>query len=158
LGPDELWPDLVFAAQKLGFLALKLTLEQEQRIWRRLSTTIGVASGRFNYASTRYGSIELVGPACPLNGSRRDFECRRDLQRAGCPGNCVADPLVFETISELLVEAWNKAAIQWSRRRIPIRFNGKSARPLHLSANGNDLPGLVFSSAKDLRCFGGNHE
>jgi UDP-GlcNAc:undecaprenyl-phosphate GlcNAc-1-phosphate transferase len=121
-GPDELWPDLVFAAEKLGFTGLKLTLQQEQRVWqRRVSSQRGLRV-RFHHACIGSGSLEFFGPACPFEASTRGFTCGQNPKCARRPGECIAEPRLVEIASELLAEAWNKAASHWNNDRAAVRL------------------------------------
>ena len=114
-GPEEFWPDLVFAANKLGFASVKLHLPQGARAWQ--SPGLAGTVRRYQFEGHHY-DLELNAPTCPV-GYRQP--------RANCPGagscqersGCVADPRLFETLSELLAEAWNHAANHWQSRGTP---------------------------------------
>jgi UDP-GlcNAc:undecaprenyl-phosphate GlcNAc-1-phosphate transferase len=128
-GPDELWPDLIFAAEKLGFTSLKLTLGNQHRVWQRRADSNDRAWRRFDCPGIRYGIIEFTGPACPFTTHGRGPGCDQDSKCGVRLGKCLADPRLFETISDLLAESWNKAAAQWNSRQIPLRFNKRNLRP-----------------------------
>jgi len=125
--PDDMWPDLVFAAEKLGFASLKLTLQGEHRFWQRHSGSLGIARRRFDCPNSNYGSLEFTGPGCPLRRSAlgQVSDCDNDCVKS--TGGCLADPRLFETVSELLVESWSRSAAQWNGHGFPLRF--KSAGP-----------------------------
>jgi hypothetical protein len=119
-GPEECWPDLVFAANKLGFWSVKLKLPQGTRRWQRPAAN-GRSVRRYQSASRNCGDIELNAPACPLGYCQPPAKCRSGRLCLG-QGGCVADPRLFETLSELLAEAWNNAAVEWQSRGISLRF------------------------------------
>jgi UDP-GlcNAc:undecaprenyl-phosphate GlcNAc-1-phosphate transferase len=151
-GPDEFWPNLIFAAEKLGFSSLKLTLRGEQRVWRRPGELSRAIRRRYDCPNGNCGSLELTARACSQGELARFRSCdsKADCTLHRC--RCLADPRVFEMISELLAEAWNKAAVYWHRRRIPLRFkpdktrttngfssqSGASANGIKHFANGSD--------------------
>jgi hypothetical protein len=121
--PAELWPDFVFAAKKLGFDSMKLTLQDEYRVWQRLAGPLSGAKRRYDCPNGLYGTIEFTAPACPRDRfGRKPF---RDCDsECGINGSwCLANARVFETISDLLAESWSKSAVQWSRRQLPLCFN-----------------------------------
>jgi UDP-GlcNAc:undecaprenyl-phosphate GlcNAc-1-phosphate transferase len=125
--PDELWPDFVFAADKLGFASLKLTLQGEHRFWQRDRGLSGGAHQRLDCPNWQYGSLEFTAPDCPVLCSvGRTSDCDADCGRNS--NGCLANPRVFETVSELLAETWNKCAFQWNGHGIPLRFNCKEVR------------------------------
>jgi UDP-GlcNAc:undecaprenyl-phosphate/decaprenyl-phosphate GlcNAc-1-phosphate transferase len=148
--PDELWPDFVFAADKLGFASLKLTLQGEYRFWERRAGSVGSSSQRFDCPNGHYGSLEFTGPSCPLgrSGPADYSDCDGDCVKSS--SGCLADPRVFETVSELLAETWNRSAAQWNGHGIPLRFKHASVR---LSAPGNGN-GFVHApqEQKDAKC------
>ena len=136
--PDELWPDFVFVANKLGFASLKLTLHGEHRFWQRPIGLPGAVRQRYDCPGRQYGSIEFTALGCPLH--RVALEQAASCQRE-CGNNfseCLADPRVFETVSELLAETWNRSAAQWNTNGAPLRFT-RSARPKAAGENGNVL-------------------
>ena len=132
-GPDEFWPDLVFAADKLGFASLKLTLQDEHRSWRRDDTSAHLVRRQYDCAQGLYGKLELTAPACPLRHSVESESPNCDAQCGPRTGNCAADPRLFDTLSELLAEAWTRSAVHWNGHGVPLRFNqpllGKTRNP-----------------------------
>jgi UDP-GlcNAc:undecaprenyl-phosphate GlcNAc-1-phosphate transferase len=131
--PAELWPDFVFAADKLGFDSLKLTLQGEHKLWRRRSGTPSDVWQRYDFPSGQHGSIEFAAPACPVVKIERPDSFDPHARCGPHETGCLADPQVFETISELLAEAWNRAAAQWIKRRIPLKFEDSMKTTLMLS-------------------------
>src|SRR5579862_1372968 len=128
LGPDEFWPNLIFAAEKLGFSSLKLTLRGEQRVWRRHGALSRAIRRRYDCPNGNCGSLELTTPACSQGDLARFRSCDSKADCTEYEGRCLADPRAFEMISELLAEAWNKAAVHWHRRRIPLQFKPDEIR------------------------------
>jgi UDP-GlcNAc:undecaprenyl-phosphate GlcNAc-1-phosphate transferase len=150
-GPDELWPDLIFVADKLGFASLKLTLQDEQRVWHRHSKNEGVAR-RYDCPNGQHGTLEFTAQACPLSRSEHSG-CERVPECALRWRGCFADPRVFETISELFAEAWNKSAAQWSQRRVPLSFKIKNPSP-QLATKINGFGSTSFPHANGVKCEG----
>jgi UDP-GlcNAc:undecaprenyl-phosphate GlcNAc-1-phosphate transferase len=147
-GPDQLWPDLVVAADKLGFASMTLTLQQKKRVWSRQGLPRGTA--RCYQAKGRFGTIEFTTPDCPLSTSASGGCLEPDEGCVKRSGRCLADPRRFETISDLLAEAWNKAAAQWRGRQIPIVFQGT------VPQTGSHVDSDSFQSAPVLHVGGRN--
>jgi UDP-GlcNAc:undecaprenyl-phosphate GlcNAc-1-phosphate transferase len=107
---ESLWSDLIFAARKLGFSYVKLTLADGERLWQaEPGAEYNVLSVQHELQSGRCGILELKAPGCPLNSESRDTaRCRRwGPSTAVCP--CIADGRLFQILAELLAEAWTKA-------------------------------------------------
>ncbi len=147
--PDELWPDLIFAANKLGFASLKLTLQNEYRVWHKDASS-GGAARRYDCPNGRYGTLEFTAQACPLSRSALRGRCDRDPECVLRPRGCLSDPRLFETISELFAEAWNNSAAQWSRQRLPLRFNDQSPTR-RLAAKVNGFAQVPFPQANHVK-------
>lgn len=125
-GLDELFDCLVFAARRLGFLGLKLTLGDEERAW----TEPGEEPAMHHCLVTRHemdggrlGVIELRASRCGSAGG--GMEGRpvglHGCQASACP--CVAESRLFEIMSELLAEAWMKGARKWVAAEATLRFD-----------------------------------
>jgi UDP-GlcNAc:undecaprenyl-phosphate GlcNAc-1-phosphate transferase len=117
-GPGDLWPDLIFTADKLGLAAVTFKRNREQRSWRK---TVGLSGPvrRYPLGNGRYGTLELEAPACVRGKSEPNAECEAEgACRFGKRG-CLLEPRVLDTITELIAEAWNKAATQWQARQSP---------------------------------------
>jgi len=142
--PDELWPDFVFAANKLGFVSLKVTLEGEHRFWQRPNGSLGAVYQRYDCPDRNYGSLEFMAPSCPLHRSALEdaAQCHKDCRTNF--GECLADPRVFETISELLAETWNRSGAQWNGNGVPLKFT----RPRCLETAPEDGNGFIQPVAK----------
>jgi hypothetical protein len=121
---EGLWGDFVFAARKLGFCFVKVSLADSHRIWEKKSPPSRALAARFEIQSGRFGIIEFKVPACPKQHHGHERPCDGstscELHSKGCP----SDPRVFDVLSDLLAESWTKAAVTWSRRHFePLTFN-----------------------------------
>jgi UDP-GlcNAc:undecaprenyl-phosphate GlcNAc-1-phosphate transferase len=96
---EELWSDFQFIVGKLGFAEVKLTLPDDQKVWR--ADTLG-------------------GPTSELRLQRLQFQGMK-LEFAAKPETMTQ--LVFEHVCDLSSEAWHKAATRWgAKNRLPIYF------------------------------------
>jgi hypothetical protein len=127
---DGLWSDFAFAAQKLGFAAAKLTLEDGQRVWVQ-PELLGVSPvARYEFQDGRYGVLELGVRRCPLSQPGVQPPCGANRDCALSYRGCLSNPRVFEILSELLAEAWTKAARRWALGQgASLRFDAKLAVP-----------------------------
>ena len=125
---EEFWSDLVFAAQRLGYSSIKLTLADGQRVWELANgcqasrTVVQVLHGG------DFGTLELKAPSCGTGADPAPWtpECERSF----CP--CVSDSRVFEIVSELLAEGWVKGVILFKNGdRTPLRFDTQSSMSKH---------------------------
>jgi hypothetical protein len=117
-GPGDLWPDLIFAADKLGLAGVTFKRNREQRSWRRAAGLSGPIRC-YPLGNGRYGFLELEAPACIRGKPEPNAECEAE---GGCRfgrGGCLLEPRVLDTITELIAEAWNKAANQWQASQRP---------------------------------------
>ena len=115
--PAELWPGLVFAAEKLGFASLKLDLRGAQRVWHRHAEIVGAVQRRFECPNDGGARLVFSAPACPFGPPARGNPCEEGRPCSAREGGCVSNPRVFELISELLAEAWAKAEARSDRFR-----------------------------------------
>jgi UDP-GlcNAc:undecaprenyl-phosphate/decaprenyl-phosphate GlcNAc-1-phosphate transferase len=123
---EELWLDLVFAAQRLGYSSIKLALADGQRAWERPNACEPSRSVTEVLQAGRLGILELRAPACTLrtDPNQKSPECEEPF----CP--CVSDGKVFEIVSELLAEAWVKAAGALRKGdRTLLAFSAKRSQP-----------------------------
>ena len=131
---DELWQDLAFAAQRLGYRSVRLVLADGQRIWGQADSSPDTRSVVQVLQGGRLGTLELQASFCeawaePLNGTR-------PCERSSCP--CVAEQRVFEVVSELLAEGWIKAASGFTNRdQLPLRFDTRRSSRNRPSAHGS---------------------
>jgi UDP-GlcNAc:undecaprenyl-phosphate/decaprenyl-phosphate GlcNAc-1-phosphate transferase len=123
---EDLWLDFVFAAQRLGFTSIKLTLADGHRIWERANGSHPTHTVVEVLQAGRLGTLELKATCCDLGAvpSQKMQPC----ERSRCP--CVADATVFQIVSELLADGWvngisrsNNAAVD------PLRFDTILAIP-----------------------------
>ena len=63
---DELWSDLVFAAQRLGYSSVKLSLADGERVWASTNGCLRTHSVVQALEGGRLGSLELKAPACEI--------------------------------------------------------------------------------------------
>ena len=123
---EELWSDLVFAAQRLGYSSVKLTLADGQKVWEQATC------GQAPHAVVQvlhggdFGTLELKAPSC---GAGTDVGQRvQECERSFCP--CVSDVRVFEIVSELLAEGWGNAVSKFKNRdHTALRFDARSSVP-----------------------------
>jgi hypothetical protein len=126
---EELWSNLVFASQRLGFSYVRLTLAGEQRVWARDNRSETCHSARHELQGGRIGILELKAPGCDLNDLDAARACSwpSGCKQPCCP--CVSQQKVFGILSELLAEGWAKAAIRWSSgQQTPLTFNSTLTR------------------------------
>jgi UDP-GlcNAc:undecaprenyl-phosphate GlcNAc-1-phosphate transferase len=123
---EELWSDLVFAAQRLGYHSIKMSLVDGERAWASTDACRRTHSVVQTLEGGRLGSLELKASACetgavPVPGTQ-------PCERSFCP--CVADERVFEIVSELLAEGWIKAVRRLEiGDQFPLRFDTRRASP-----------------------------
>jgi UDP-GlcNAc:undecaprenyl-phosphate/decaprenyl-phosphate GlcNAc-1-phosphate transferase len=121
---EELWSDLAFAAQRLGYSSVRMTLADGQRVWQQTNGCEPTRSVIHVLQGGRLGTLELKAPSCDISsaGGLRAQECGRSF----CP--CVSDGRVFEIVSELLAEGWVKGVSTLKQAApVPIRFDTKLA-------------------------------
>jgi len=121
---EELWSDLLFAAQRLGYSSVKLTLADGQKVWEQ---TNGGQASRAVVQVLRggnFGTLELKAPSCGVDTD--PVQWRQECERALCP--CVADDRVFEIVSDLLAEGWVNAVGKFKNGdHTPLRFDAQRA-------------------------------
>jgi UDP-GlcNAc:undecaprenyl-phosphate GlcNAc-1-phosphate transferase len=121
---EELWSDLVFAAQRLGFVSAKMTLADGERIWEQTNGGQPTHSVVEVLHAGRLGTLELKAAHCPLGAD--PAQPRQECDRLFCP--CVSDAKVFEIVSELLAEGWVKGLSKSNHAEgTPLRFDTKLA-------------------------------
>ena len=95
---ENLWADLVFVAQRLGFASVRLTINGATRTWQRPAANTHCFQHR-NHS----GTVELRA----ANESAR---------LASAAGARLADAKLFFITSELVVEGWTNAIKNWEAR------------------------------------------
>ncbi len=122
---EDLWSDLVFAVERLGYSSARMTLADGQRHWQQPGGGVSPRSVVQVLQGGRLGTLELKAPACGNGGgSPQAAACKNSF----CP--CVSDDRVFEIVSELLAEGWIKgvSAVKNSDNA-PLRFDTRLADP-----------------------------
>jgi UDP-GlcNAc:undecaprenyl-phosphate GlcNAc-1-phosphate transferase len=123
---EELWLDLVFAARRLGYSSVRMSLADGQRAWEQANVCSPVLSVVQVLQGGRSGTLELKAPSCPDDA--HPAQNAQACQTAFCP--CVSDMRVFEIVSELVAEGWVKAANKLNNgNQAPLRFDTKLSRP-----------------------------
>jgi UDP-GlcNAc:undecaprenyl-phosphate/decaprenyl-phosphate GlcNAc-1-phosphate transferase len=138
---EELWANLVFAAQRLGFNYISLTLADEQRSWEQTKKCGLSHSVRHELQGGRFGILELKAPACESLDTDLAPEAfwPSACERSFCP--CVSEPKVFGIVGDLLAEGWAKAAIRWNAgEQTPLRFDGRLTRQRNHAQAGVPRP------------------
>jgi UDP-GlcNAc:undecaprenyl-phosphate GlcNAc-1-phosphate transferase len=122
---EELFLDLVFAARRLGFTSVKVSLPDGERVWSEKAPCGGVRSFTQELHGGD-GALELRGPGC-----LRPQICPRTQEGSlmqewqVCPAN--VDCRLFEIMGELLAETWVGAATRCARDGRPLRFDAPLA-------------------------------
>jgi UDP-GlcNAc:undecaprenyl-phosphate GlcNAc-1-phosphate transferase len=138
---SALCDDTVFIARKLGFVTVRIRLEDDERMWQ--ITPASEDSCRLfkhQLPGHRHCFIELgvVRPEAgggttngdtAKNGQAKTWAKSRSTRPAngnGTPPASGADvPREFSILSELLAEAWAKAIRAWEKQnQLPLRFDG----------------------------------
>jgi hypothetical protein len=136
---EELWEDLTFAAQRLGYKSIRMVLADGQRVWGQPDGSPETRSLVQVLQGGRLGTLELQAFSCEA-GAGPLLE-RRPCERSSCP--CVAEERVFAVVSELLAEGWVTAASRLANRdRLPLRFDTRRSPPIHPSAH-KSAPSVV---------------
>ncbi len=149
---EELWSDLVFAAQRLGYSSVKLVLADGQRVWERPGACQPSRSAVEVLQGGRAGILELRAPSCNLgaDAAQRRPECEEPF----CP--CVSDGKVFEIVSELLAEGWVKAVRTLQHGdQAPLAFATQSSRPKNRGQRGSVVNGSLPASGRPPGSSGG---
>lgn len=134
---DELWRCFLFAAQRLGFVSVKLTLADDSRTWEQTGVSSPLRSARYEMQAGLCGVLELKATLCEgTGGQTADSAGLR--ARPDCRG--IADSRLFDLLGELLVEGWLKAVNTWNQDAdgTVLRFDRKPARS-YAAARGKSL-------------------
>ena len=121
---EELWSNLVFAAQRLGFNYIALTLSDGQKVWAQANGCGPCHSVRHELQGGRFGILELKAPTCSWDDTDpgRAASWPTACERTFCP--CVSEEKVFGIVSDLLAEGWAKSATRWNAgEQTPLRFD-----------------------------------
>jgi UDP-GlcNAc:undecaprenyl-phosphate GlcNAc-1-phosphate transferase len=113
---ESLWGDLVFAAQRLGFCSVSLTLSDETRVWHtpEFSEPTPTQIWRHALRGGNSGVLELKAPAANMAQSlKRSSSGTDDAEMK------ISDPKLFEILSELLAEGWLTAIRRHAEKNPP---------------------------------------
>jgi UDP-GlcNAc:undecaprenyl-phosphate/decaprenyl-phosphate GlcNAc-1-phosphate transferase len=126
---EELWEDLTFAAQRLGYESARLVLADGQRAWGQTDGCPPTRSVVRVLQGGRLGRLKLWALSCEAGVGRPNGT--QPCKRPCCP--CVEEGRVFEVVSDLLAEGWVKAASSLTNGdQLPLRFDTRrspSSRP-----------------------------
>ncbi|MCX6922294.1 MAG: MraY family glycosyltransferase [Verrucomicrobia bacterium] len=102
---EEIWKDFLFAAQRLGFNSVKVSLADGVRVWEPANSCLPMQSVVRVLQNGGLGTLELKAYTCTPSArlGQPGDPCGKSL----CP--CVANEQVFEIVSELLAEGWVNA-------------------------------------------------
>ena len=135
---ESLWPDLVFAAHRLGFSSVKLTLADGVRVWQDPEVNGDGHCCRQELRGGRSGLLELQAPA--RNGEL-SAGGDRSMNRTATEHSPISDPNLFEILSELVAEGWLKATQDWEERaQAPLSFSSKLFTSRRARRSVADLP------------------
>jgi UDP-GlcNAc:undecaprenyl-phosphate GlcNAc-1-phosphate transferase len=139
-GVENLWSILVLIADKLGFMSVKLTLADGERVWvRPAAPNPGKGDTtrfyRHNLMGGRCGVLELCSPRFEPEGDTDAIPPRKTSRQRDCARPTITDEGLSETISELLAEGWIKGASNYiNGDNHPLTFaNGKTSDTEHVS-------------------------
>jgi hypothetical protein len=139
---EELWSDLLFSAQRLGYTSVKLSLADGERFWVDKQAPLPTRTLVQPLEGGRLGTLELTTPTCAT--AEAAVAGTQTCKRQYCP--CVADTAVFEILSDLLAEGWTKAARRLENgAQAPLRFDTKRAA----SRNGAKMGFPLFPAASE---------
>lgn len=130
---DELFSDFTFAARRLGFSRVTLTLPEGARSWSVPGAPGEERAARYSLEGGGMAAIELAAPYC-VHGPAQICPLDSAGQPArNCP--CISDSRLFEIIGELLAEGWVKASAKWhvdqvrsGQDEVPVVARKKVAR------------------------------
>jgi hypothetical protein len=122
---EGLWPTLVFTAERLGFVALKLKLADGEKIWHSPSyfpeQSEDLQRIEHMLRNGNAGVLELAARCCGKDKRKALSQICRS-----CP--CVADQESFIILSELMAEGWLKATERWHHNNgVVLKFQGTLA-------------------------------
>jgi UDP-GlcNAc:undecaprenyl-phosphate GlcNAc-1-phosphate transferase len=135
---ESLWPDLVFAAKRLGFSSVRLTLADGERFWELPEANGHSHCCRQELRGGRAGLLELKAPARTTEPSLDNGKPSNGAATFDLP---ISDPNLFEILSELVAEGWLKATHGWEEQaKAPLSFSSKLLSSCRARRIGVDLP------------------
>jgi len=125
---EELWSNLVFASQRLGFNYIGLTLADGRKVWERGDGCEPSHSTRHELQGGRLGILELKAPASE-SGDPSAAPVYSSESVGEHPFHpAISQETVFGIVSDLLAEGWMKAASKWiAGGQTPLRFDARVA-------------------------------
>jgi UDP-GlcNAc:undecaprenyl-phosphate GlcNAc-1-phosphate transferase len=122
----RLWGDLVFAAQRLGFCSVSLTLSDETLAWHNPEVSGPMQTWKNALRGGNVGVLELKAPAL----IKADPTSSEDYStHPGEPALNISDPKLFEILSELLAEGWLRANRGRGKNSVPQLSLGLKDHP-----------------------------
>ena len=124
---DELWTNLLFTAQKIGFSSITLTLADGRRHWQRADFREPSRYLSQDLQAKFSGVLELHAPFCErVTGTpSASNPGLPGCNPAHCP--CVGEQRLFEILTELVAEGWIKAVTRWRRgNTTPLCFSSET--------------------------------
>ncbi|HWX22744.1 MAG TPA: MraY family glycosyltransferase [Candidatus Binatia bacterium] len=119
---EDLCEDLAFAAHRIGFSYIKLTLADGSRVWGQPQPGANSVTQQLNGGSC--GVLELQAATSQrIEGQPGPPDTESDWHPHCSP--CIWDSRVFELTAELLAEAWVKAAHKWKPENANLSFDLK---------------------------------
>jgi hypothetical protein len=144
---EDLWASFLFAAQKLGFISVTLTLGDDRRHWQRPGFRQPTQASIQDLQGELAGILELHAPVCernvPVSGAAATLPLLCDPAR--CP--CVGETRLFEIVTELMAEGWIKTTTRWRRgSAIPLAFSPAPSSPTDCPAGRAPLLSIPLST------------
>ena len=143
---EELWVGFAYAAQKLGFCSIRLSLADGERHWGQRGKGDREVSFRYEMQDGARGILVLSALHPSAEDLRRDPDSDAGHGFHKCHG-AVVGRKSFELTSELLAESWIKATDPWvGAGTSKLRF--KSAKPPpHVPDRSKGQPALLNGAA-----------
>lgn len=121
---EQLWQDLVFAGEKLGFASIQLKLEDGARVWHHPALAQDTQTHVCTVNTGRLGFLEVKGLKAVGTGQTTM------PNEHGTAQPVAWDRKTFQLVGELFAEGWTKAAGRWvSEGPVRLRFDARLRRP-----------------------------
>ena len=154
---EELFQDLTFAARRLGFTGVQLTLADGQKSWAQPSRCEPSLHTRHSLQGGGCGVLEFKAPVCPLSQSALKPSTDHSTACATGCGSGIRDQQLFDIMAELLAESWQKATQKWKLDAQPLRFDlslpavtGVRRRPTDILTGSRQTPETTPKSLPSL--------
>ena len=118
---DSLWEDLVFVARKLGYVKVRLELDNVEKTWQSPGVTGADCSTSIHQLPCGPSNVmELSAPCSALVGKKLSE----------------TDETKFRILGDLVAEGWAKAARVWEKsHRLPVRFETRKTSAAVIAAD-----------------------